>query len=35
MVIHDMKYVLCVAFASNGDVITGDSNGSIVIWPKG
>lgn len=29
------KYVLCVAFAENGDVITGDSNGSIIIWPKG
>lgn len=29
------KFVLCVAFASNGDVITGDSNGTIIVWPKG
>ncbi|KAJ8308865.1 hypothetical protein KUTeg_013739 [Tegillarca granosa] len=29
------KYVLCLAFADNGDVISGDSNGNIFIWPKG
>ncbi|XP_076099427.1 echinoderm microtubule-associated protein-like 2 isoform X4 [Mytilus galloprovincialis] len=29
------KYMLCIAFAENGDVITGDSNGSIIVWPKG
>eukprot|EP00105_Crassostrea_gigas_P010553 XP_011425881.1 PREDICTED: echinoderm microtubule-associated protein-like 2 isoform X9 [Crassostrea gigas] len=33
---HDKpKFVLCVAFAENGDVISGDSNGNIFIWPKG
>ncbi|KAG5836617.1 hypothetical protein ANANG_G00230250 [Anguilla anguilla] len=29
------KYVLCVAFAENGDAITGDSSGNIYIWGKG
>uniref|UniRef100_A0A8C8LSJ6 HELP domain-containing protein n=1 Tax=Oncorhynchus tshawytscha TaxID=74940 RepID=A0A8C8LSJ6_ONCTS len=29
------KYVLCVAFAENGDTITGDSSGNIFIWAKG
>lgn len=29
------KYVLCVAFAENGDTITGDSSGNIYIWAKG
>ncbi|XP_062242000.1 echinoderm microtubule-associated protein-like 2 [Platichthys flesus] len=29
------KYVLCVAFAQNGDAITGDSSGNIYIWAKG
>uniref|UniRef100_A0A8C1QRC2 EMAP like 2 n=1 Tax=Cyprinus carpio TaxID=7962 RepID=A0A8C1QRC2_CYPCA len=28
------KYVLCVAFAENGDAITGDSSGNIYIWAK-
>ncbi|KAK3093743.1 hypothetical protein FSP39_019600 [Pinctada imbricata] len=33
---HDKpKYVLCVAFAENGDVISGDSNGAIFVWSKG
>ncbi|XP_076442286.1 echinoderm microtubule-associated protein-like 2 isoform X4 [Babylonia areolata] len=33
---HDKpKYVLCLAFAANGDVLTGDSNGSIIVWGKG
>lgn len=33
---HDKpKFVLCLAFAENGDVISGDSNGNIFIWPKG
>lgn len=33
---HDKpKYVLCVAFAENGDAITGDSSGNIYIWAKG
>uniref|UniRef100_A0A8C5N783 Echinoderm microtubule-associated protein-like 2 n=1 Tax=Gouania willdenowi TaxID=441366 RepID=A0A8C5N783_GOUWI len=26
------KYVLCVAFAENGDAITGDSSGNIYVW---
>ncbi|XP_069116291.1 echinoderm microtubule-associated protein-like 2 isoform X5 [Argopecten irradians] len=29
------KYVLCLAFADSGEVITGDSNGNIFIWGKG
>uniref|UniRef100_A0A8C9W6Z3 EMAP like 2 n=1 Tax=Scleropages formosus TaxID=113540 RepID=A0A8C9W6Z3_SCLFO len=29
------KYVLCITFAENGDVITGDSSGNIYIWGKG
>ncbi|XP_070578135.1 77 kDa echinoderm microtubule-associated protein-like isoform X3 [Ptychodera flava] len=29
------KYVLCLAFADNGDVISGDSNGNIFVWGKG
>uniref|UniRef100_A0A8C7IBR4 EMAP like 2 n=2 Tax=Oncorhynchus TaxID=8016 RepID=A0A8C7IBR4_ONCKI len=29
------KYVLCVAFAENGDAITGDSSGNIYVWAKG
>ncbi|XP_064623638.1 echinoderm microtubule-associated protein-like 2 isoform X5 [Lineus longissimus] len=29
------KYVLCLTFAENGDVITGDSNGNIFVWPRG
>uniref|UniRef100_A0A4W5RED3 EMAP like 2 n=1 Tax=Hucho hucho TaxID=62062 RepID=A0A4W5RED3_9TELE len=29
------KYVLCVAFAENGDTITGDSSGNIYVWAKG
>ncbi|XP_067680200.1 echinoderm microtubule-associated protein-like 2 isoform X12 [Haliotis asinina] len=33
---HDKpKYVLCLAFADNGDVISGDSNGNIFIWGRG
>ncbi|XP_078001343.1 77 kDa echinoderm microtubule-associated protein-like isoform X2 [Glandiceps talaboti] len=33
---HDKpKYVLCLAFADNGDVISGDSNGNIFVWGKG
>jgi len=29
------KYVTCLAFADNGDVLSGDSNGSISIWSRG
>ncbi|XP_041090623.1 echinoderm microtubule-associated protein-like 2 isoform X1 [Polyodon spathula] len=33
---HDKpKYVLCIAFAENGDAITGDSSGNMCIWGKG
>ncbi|KAK2708115.1 hypothetical protein QYM36_015714 [Artemia franciscana] len=29
------KYVTCIAFADNGDVISGDSNGNILVWGRG
>ncbi|XP_051777395.1 echinoderm microtubule-associated protein-like 2 isoform X1 [Erpetoichthys calabaricus] len=29
------KYVLSIAFAENGDAITGDSSGNIYVWGKG
>ncbi|XP_059574040.1 echinoderm microtubule-associated protein-like 2 isoform X1 [Alligator mississippiensis] len=29
------KYLLCVAFTENGDVVTGDSGGNLYIWGKG
>ncbi len=29
------KFCLCLAFATNGDVISGDSNGNIYVWGKG
>lgn len=29
------KYVLCLTFNDFGETVTGDSNGSIIIWPKG
>lgn len=29
------KYVTCLAFTQNGDVLSGDSNGSVVIWARG
>lgn len=29
------KYVLCLTFNDFGDTITGDSNGNIIIWPRG
>ncbi|XP_078263374.1 echinoderm microtubule-associated protein-like 1 [Rhinoraja longicauda] len=33
---HDKpKFVLCSTFAENGDSITGDSSGNILIWGKG
>ena len=28
-------YVSCIAFMMNGDVITGDSSGTIYMWPEG
>lgn len=29
------KYVTCVAFTQNGDVVTGDSHGNLVVWARG
>ncbi|XP_048378370.1 echinoderm microtubule-associated protein-like 2 isoform X2 [Stegostoma tigrinum] len=29
------KYLLCLAFSENGDVITGDSSGNLIVWGKG
>uniref|UniRef100_A0A1I8GES1 WD_REPEATS_REGION domain-containing protein n=1 Tax=Macrostomum lignano TaxID=282301 RepID=A0A1I8GES1_9PLAT len=29
------KFVLCLTFAQNGDLITGDSNGNILVWARG
>ncbi|KAL4238714.1 Echinoderm microtubule-associated protein-like 1 [Mactra antiquata] len=29
------KVIICFAFATNGDVISGDSSGNIYVWPKG
>ncbi|XP_072174360.1 uncharacterized protein [Diadema setosum] len=29
------KYVISMAFRSNGDLITGDSNGTLYVWPSG
>jgi len=29
------KYVLCFTFNDVGETITGDSNGNIIIWPRG
>ena len=32
---HIPKYVSCIAFARNGDVFSGDTDGSICVWPEG
>ncbi|XP_023223869.1 echinoderm microtubule-associated protein-like 2 [Centruroides sculpturatus] len=29
------KYVLCMAFTELGDLLTGDSNGNIMMWTRG
>ncbi|TPP65300.1 Echinoderm microtubule-associated protein 1 [Fasciola gigantica] len=29
------KFILCLAFAENGDLITGDSSGNILVWRRG
>lgn len=29
------KYVTCICFNQNGDVISGDSNGNIIVWGRG
>uniref|UniRef100_A0A8C5ND23 HELP domain-containing protein n=1 Tax=Gouania willdenowi TaxID=441366 RepID=A0A8C5ND23_GOUWI len=33
--LFEPKFVLCVTFAENGDTITGDSSGNILVWGKG
>ncbi|XP_040268605.1 echinoderm microtubule-associated protein-like 1 isoform X7 [Bufo bufo] len=29
------KFVLCITFSENGDTITGDSSGNLLVWGKG
>uniref|UniRef100_H2Z3H4 Uncharacterized protein n=1 Tax=Ciona savignyi TaxID=51511 RepID=H2Z3H4_CIOSA len=29
------KFILCLGFTSNGDVISGDSSGNVQVWTKG
>ncbi|KAL1138870.1 hypothetical protein AAG570_008932 [Ranatra chinensis] len=29
------KYVTCLAFTHTGDVLSGDSNGNIIVWTRG
>lgn len=29
------KYVTCITFTAAGDVVTGDSNGNLIIWGRG
>jgi echinoderm microtubule-associated protein-like 1/2 len=29
------KYITCVTFNQTGDVVTGDSNGCIIVWGRG
>ena len=29
------QFFTCLEFAPNGDVITGDSSGGIIVWSKG
>ncbi|XP_041458220.1 uncharacterized protein LOC121410292 isoform X3 [Lytechinus variegatus] len=29
------KYIISMSFRGNGDLITGDSNGTIYVWPSG
>uniref|UniRef100_A0A8C3AA33 EMAP like 1 n=1 Tax=Cyclopterus lumpus TaxID=8103 RepID=A0A8C3AA33_CYCLU len=33
--VRQPHFVLCVTFAENGDAITGDSSGNILVWGKG
>ncbi|KAJ8035801.1 Echinoderm microtubule-associated protein-like 1 [Holothuria leucospilota] len=28
------KYIICLTFRPNGDIVTGDSNGTVYIWPR-
>lgn len=29
------KYVTCLAFTQSGDIVSGDSNGNIIVWDRG
>lgn len=29
------RYVTCLAFNQNGDTLTGDSNGNVIVWARG
>ncbi|XP_049795931.1 echinoderm microtubule-associated protein-like 2 isoform X2 [Schistocerca nitens] len=29
------KYVTCLAFTGQGDVVSGDSNGNVIVWGRG
>ncbi|XP_065208639.1 echinoderm microtubule-associated protein-like 2 isoform X2 [Planococcus citri] len=29
------KYVTCLAFTQQGDVLSGDSNGNVIVWARG
>lgn len=29
------KYITCLSFTPSGDVISGDSNGNIIVWGRG
>lgn len=29
------KYITCVAFADNGDTLSGDSSGHLYVWQRG
>jgi hypothetical protein len=29
------KYVTCLAFTQGGEVLSGDSNGNIIVWTRG
>ncbi len=29
------KYVTCLAFTQTGDVLSGDTNGNIIVWTRG
>ncbi|XP_022645571.1 echinoderm microtubule-associated protein-like 2 isoform X2 [Varroa jacobsoni] len=32
---HKPKYILCAAFNELGELLTGDSNGALMVWPRG
>jgi microtubule-associated protein-like 1/2 len=29
------KYVTCMAFTQDGDLVSGDSNGNLIVWTRG